>query len=271
MSRIYFHGEHGEAEVYGPERHYMGGICADLFVMALNLEHDWDSPEHPSPIRRILSPTHYAADPRYKGREFARTLGTALRVGSDETSLVVEGKRVDVFAATLNTAYVMGSDATKLMARLHGQCELHAYVEGPNRAWLAAMIERGRETDVLRPNMGWEATVELLRSRDDCPVVTSYSVCEQFPNAHVADWNAPIDEESGEKVWDDWYDIEEAERWRLAMEGLRAQGSGLELKPDNWETFYFRDRVNGYQLRRIAEELNSPELATHTPDTQAND
>jgi hypothetical protein len=148
------------------------------------------------------------------------------------------------------------------MARLHGQCELHAYVEGANRAWLADIIERGRETDVLRPQMKWEQVAEFLRSRDDCPVVTSYSVCDQFPNRHVAGWVAPMSkyEDTGEEYEDTdaWYDLPEAERWQRAMDGLRAQGNGLELKPDNWNTFHFRDGVNGFQLRRIAEALAAP-------------
>lgn len=258
MSRIYFHSEHGDSEVYGPERYYMGGICGDLFVLSLGLEHDHDAPEHPSPLRRILNPKHYAASLNYTGRQFAQTLSTALRVGMDGPILIVDGKAVDTFSAALNTAYVMGSDAVKLAARLHGQCELHAYVEGPNRAWLAGIIERGRETDLLRPEMKWEEVAAFLRSRDDCPVVTSYSVCEQFPNHQIAGWVAPLARyEDGEEYADTdaWYDLPKAERWRMAMDGLRAGGNGLELKPDNWNTFHFRDGINGFQLRRVAEAL----------------
>jgi hypothetical protein len=259
MSRIYFHSEHGEAEVSGAERAYMGNFCGDLFILALNLDRHEDYPSRPSVLRKILNPGHYTASPDYQGLRFVDALSTALRVGFDNDILLVEGERVDCFSAALNTAYVTGSDAVKLMARLHGQCELHAYVEGPNRAWLASMIERGRETHVLRPNMGWEVAVGLLRSRDDCPVVTSYSVCEQFPNAHVAGYVPLIDKESGEQDWDAWYDLPEGEQWQRALEGLRAGGVGLELKPDDWQTFHFRDGVNGYQLRRIAEELSGPE------------
>lgn len=258
MSRIYFHSEHGEGEVYGAERAYMGSLCGDLFVMSLGIDHDHDSPHSPSPLRRILNPGHYAATLNYTGRQFAQTLSTALHVGMDGPVLIVDGKPIDTFAAALNTAYVMGSDAVKLAARLHGQCELHAYVEGPNRAWLAGIIERGLETAVLRPSMKWEEVAAFLRSRDDCPVVTSYSVCEQFPNARAAGWEPPVDEESGEPDWDAWDDIAQAERWQLAMQGLREGGAGLELKPDNWQTFYFGDGANGFQLRRIAEELNAP-------------
>lgn len=260
MSRIYFHSEHGEAEVHGSERAYMGSMCGHMFTYAMGLDYSGDdTPQHPSPLRRILNPKHYAADPRYEGARFIDALSTVLRVGYQNDVLIVDGQHVDTFAASLNTAYVMGSDAVKLAARLHGQCELHAYVEGPNRAWLAGIMERGRETHVLRPGQGWEETAALLRSRDDGPVVTSFSVCEQFPNRGVAGWKPPV-EDDGED-WDAWYELPEVERWQMALDGLRAQGNGLELKPDNWQTFYFRDGVNGFQLRRIAEQLASEPAA----------
>jgi hypothetical protein len=264
MSRIYFHSEHGEVEVSGAERAYMGGVCGDLFLIGLHLNRHEDYPSYPSPLRKILNPNHYTAGPDYQGMRFVDALSTALHVGFDSDVLIVDGKRVDTFAAALNTAYVMGSDAVKLMARLHGQCELHAYVEGANRAWLAGIIERGREARVLRPKMGWEAAAEFLRSREDCPVVTSYSVCDQFPNHHIAGWEPPLAKyEDGEEYQDTdaWYDLPAAEQWRAAMDGLRAAGGGLELKPDNWQTFHFRNGINGFQLRRIAEELSTPDPA----------
>jgi hypothetical protein len=43
----------------------------------------------------------------------------------------------------------------RFLARLHGQCEVHGWVAGKNRAWLADIIETGRETAILRDDMGW--------------------------------------------------------------------------------------------------------------------
>jgi len=249
MSRIYFHTQEGEAEVSGAERAYMGYICNEIFTMSLGIN-DTDTPGRPSPLRSIVSPNHYCQ--RYTGKQFNESLETALHVAMDGELLVVDGKRVDVFSAALNTAFIVGSDPIKLMSRLHGQCEIHAYIEGQNRAWIADIIERGRESGIMRAEMGWESVVSLLRSNNELPVVTSYSVCEQFPNARAAHWEPP-ENEDGED-WDAWYDLASEERWRLGMIALR-EASLLEIKPDNWNSYYFRDGINGFKLLEIAYAL----------------
>ena len=93
-----------------------------------------------------------------------------------------DGTPLRGFDLQLNTVLAFGSDPACLFARLDGQCELHAYVEAPHRAWLAAVIEAGRASGLYRVGAGWEDVVALLRSRDDEPVVTSYSVTESFPS-----------------------------------------------------------------------------------------
>ncbi|GAA4304598.1 hypothetical protein GCM10023178_11830 [Actinomadura luteofluorescens] len=40
----------------------------------------------------------------------------------------------------------------RFLARLHAQCELHGYVEGPNRAWLADVIDQGPAAGVPAPH-----------------------------------------------------------------------------------------------------------------------
>ncbi|MER6813572.1 hypothetical protein ABT299_30250 [Spirillospora sp. NPDC000708] len=86
--------------------------------------------------------------------------------------------------------------------RLHG---------GPNRAWLADVIEQGLADGVLRRavryqphpdtprkewpsrEMGWDEATALLRARDDEPTVVSSSFCDRFPNEDIADWTSPAD------------------------------------------------------------------------------
>ncbi|MDT5061541.1 MAG: hypothetical protein QOH63_2000 [Acidobacteriota bacterium] len=249
MSRVYFHEQEGDSEVRGSERAYASYLCNEVFLAALNLN-DYDSSERPSVLRNIIAPSHYVV--RYKGREFAQSLKTALVVPTSDELLVVEGKRVEVFSAALNTALIMGSDPIKLMARLHGQCEIHAYIEGKNRDWVAGIIEKGRASGIMRADVGWEETITMLRSNSERPVVTSYSVCEQFPNAGAAKWTPPVNEDGED--WDTWYDLPREERWRLGMEDLRAE-SLLEIKPDDWDTYYFRDGVNGFKLLEAAYAL----------------
>lgn len=252
MSRIYFHSLSRESEVRGSERAFMGHIVSDMFLTALGVS-DYDfPPDSPHVLRAILNPSHYAT--KSTGREFASQLSVALRVGMDDAVLVVDGKTVNVFAATLNTAVVMGSDPIILSARLHGQCEIHTYVEGANRAWLADIIELGRKSGIFRKDSGWEDVIKHLKERDDEPVVTSYSVCEQFPNTTVTKWKPSRLTEEGEADWDAFYDLPKETRWEMGMAALRAKQS-LEMTPDNWRDYYFADGVTGFDLLAKALEL----------------
>lgn len=250
MSRIYFHSEGDEAEVWGPERAYAGLMCADALVTALGVRHSFDSELNPSPIRKLLPEDSYLH--RMHGPEFERSLETWLHVSSREMLKTRDGEGVTPFVAAVDTAIVMGSDSIRLLARLHGQCEIHCYVEGPNRAWLANIIEEGRKMAILRADMGWESVIALLRASAAGPVVTSYSVCEQFPNRHAAGWESQDDSDT-----DRWYDLPSAERWALAMEGLRSGRTfaGLALTPDNWVNYRIAPGCNGFELREYADEL----------------
>lgn len=244
MSRIYFHSEDGTAGLRGSERAHMGWLCGRLFLASIGSI--WDTKEDPSWLRKYVPPDHYALNPRL---DFKNSIDTWLSVGQGD--LIIEGQAVSVFSLALNTACMMGNNAIKLCARLHGQCEIHSYVEGPNRAWLADMIEVGRKQNIFRSDMGWEAIVELLRSSDAKPVVTSYSVTEQFPNADVAVagglWELTEEErETGD--WDRWYDLPREEQWRLAMTALRAKEGWLELKPEGWQEYYFDEGITGFDL-----------------------
>lgn len=100
------------------------------------------------------------------------------------------------------------------------------------------------------PEQGWESVISLLRNGMDFPVVTSYSVCNQFPDAHVANFSSSLDEE-GEETWDRWYDLQSGEQWRLSMEGLRQSSRGLRLDPEYWEDFYFSGGWDAFKLNQL--------------------
>lgn len=154
--------------------------------------------------------------------------------------------RTDGFTLQLNTAWHFG-DVMRLAARIHGQCEVHGFVEGPNREWLAGIIERGygkifrKETQGYE---GWGQVIELLKEADDSPVVMSYSGTENFPN--------PMGDArfSGDAI-DDFYELPSAERWDIALVALRkkeAAGHGLELKPEGWDDFHFGERADCFDV-----------------------
>ena len=206
MSRIYFHSEHDTAEVRGWERAYAGGLCTDLLMVALRAHADEYGT--PSPLRRVVSADYVRNAP--PGR-FAETLRNHIG-GLSDSVFLLGADEPSTFTVALNTAFTMGSDPIRFLARMHGQCEIHAYVEGPNRAWLSDILAEGRRHGILRTESGWEDVITLLRSRDDEPVVMSYSVCEQFPNAQAAAFAYP-DGEDGEPDYDAWYDVPEDRRW----------------------------------------------------------
>lgn len=242
MSRLYFHAEHETVEVYGSEiawcRVLVGRVAEGVF--------DLLSPEQ----KRALVPTEGNQDLLMN---VDRRLSLTLRPGFDER--FPDGTKIG--ETVLNTALAVGSPALRLCARLSGQCEIHAYCEPRNLGWLATTIEEGLETGVLREMLpsavghptGWREVIALL-GRAKGPVVTSYSICDEFPNESVAAFTPPpctacagandeCEECGGEPLWDAWYDLPKAERWRNAMVGLRkrSETEGLELAPGPWVGF----------------------------------
>lgn len=282
MSRVYFHSPTRTAELRGSERAWLGGLVSDIAEGALSLR----DPARADRLRALIHPDHYLAKQPTNGPGRADGWATsyALLFGSswdeDRTPLIqYNGKPVRTFSLALNTAALLGSDQIKLAARLHGQCEIHAWVDGPNRAWLADIMQAGLDSGVYRRRLqypaapdydrseptwvpqGWEDVIALLRERDDEPVVTSYSVTDSFPTSSVGDWMPPWPE-GREEHWDAlteeqqqarsdrsdaWYDLDAAEQWRISMDGLRSSG-GLEMKPDDWETFRFTHQLTVLDL-----------------------
>lgn len=246
MSRVYFHSPSGEVELSGRERAYAGWIIGEMAFGVLRSDAE-DRPDKPSLLRSILPPDCYLSSVT---RDFQRAFQTWFSHGFDG-SLIVNGKRVDTFTLILNTALVAGSDAIKLLARIHGQCEIHAWVDGANRSWLAEIAEIGLEASVLRADEGWEKVIPFLRSSSSEPVVLSYSVTDQFPNAYVAEWH---DEHDG----DDWYDIPVDKRWEMAMSKLRDQGHRLlEMKPETWGSMLFGGGESAFTVAKQLANLRA--------------
>lgn len=240
MSSIYFHNEHGDAHVSGSERASFGMTCANIAWGVLDIVAD-DWSHHEAKLRDVFPVGHYVLS----GPNFACAAEAFFCVGSDP--ILFLGKELDPFTINLNTAYYMGSDEVKLAARLHGQCEIHAYVEGANKQWLADIIKRGRSFKFFRDGMGWDSAISLLEKEAITPVVTSYSVCDQFPNSGIANFDYPILPD-GEENYDAWYDLPPLEQWEMAMIGLRESGRSLELSPDNWDEFYFADGTDANMI-----------------------
>lgn len=239
MSAIYFHSEYDTAELRGSERAYMGVLCSNLMLGTIGDYKDWLLPFLPSNSWALRDNKVSTAD-------------INLYLWSMDGSLLVDKDQVDTFTLSLNTAILIGSDPIILLARLHGQCELHCWVAGPNRKWLANIIKEGRKTNIYRENQGWEEVVKLLKSRTDSPIVCSFSVCDSFPNYSCLPKKHPLKQSHNERRFDQFNDLPENEMWSECFQGLQEQGGGLELKPENWRSFYFGVGHNIFTLLRMA-------------------
>jgi hypothetical protein len=132
---------------------------------------------------------------------------------------------------------------------------------------------------------GWPVVVSMLRKRDDEPVVTSYSVCEGFPNHNMVQdaglIELPFYKDSDGKEYEDEYDTEPwdalsaGERWDLGMQALRGgeDDTWLELEPERWEypDYHFGDNpLTGYQIYAGALEKKDRDPAVCQAREQRN-
>lgn len=242
MSSIAFASPSGSVSLSGAERAWMGQLVNHIALGVLDPEHNRDL------LRRAVPPDHYLQAEQIDSGYWGQRFGTAMSV--DTLPLRAGDMAVEGWHLCLNTALAVGSDAVKLAARLHAQCEIHAWVDGPNRDWLADLIESGRTAEVFRPNMGWEEVAAFLRVDQVEPVVTSYSVTDGFPHP-------PDDFVGDDAAFDAWFERPKEHQWAEALEALRAGGGGIELRPDCWDDFYFGSGVNAF---RLLEQLRATEL-----------
>ena len=256
MSRVYFHSEDDRAAILGSERAWLYHICKKMSIGLFNI------PDGIEDQGKALTFSLYSSLPESCGlRDFFQ-----LEEGSN-TATIKQGERlrlksflemylsvsddkffnkIPIWLLWLNTACLIGNDAIKLAARIYGQCECHCWVRGENKKWLAAIIEKALATHLYRRNSGWEDVVELLNQENDSPVVLSYSVCDSFPNATVAGWGVR---------WEKFEQLEDSEKWLLAVTNLEESGQGLELSPGTWpgtwNDFYFGQGWDVFKFNQL--------------------
>jgi len=228
MSSIAFNSPSGKVYLGGPERAYMGLFCAGLATALLRTD------AYDSNLLALVQPDSYIVRHSEKQRSLA-SLSTAVRIGEDV--FVLDGRPVNTFQMVLNTALKIGNPCVQLLARIHGQCEIHCFIEGVNRGWVAGIIDEGLGRGIYRSDerlAGWQTVAGFLRSRTDEPVVLSYSVTDGFPNSYIAGFGDDDDEA--------FYDLPDADRWELSIKALRTINEGTrEIKPDGFPDFYFGD------------------------------
>lgn len=289
MSRIYWHSRHGEAELRGSERAWLDFVIRGPAAAAWDLDRGANNLEQAARIMelipktdafiheqfqraieekqaigeyyRYMYPTNSAERkgprPRSGDRRLIEQFIESLKMHAASnflgTVFVVTGHEIDSWKLGFNTAIAIGSDIVRLAVKIHSKCEVHGFVEGKDRQWLSDIIADGQELAIYRPDAGWDEVRELLLSRDDEPVVMSYSACEQFPNPYIADWEPPADQRPvgiGEDEWaeatdeqrrewqmtDLWYELGHDVQWDLAIKGLRTKRPFNRIAPETLGT-----------------------------------
>lgn len=249
MSRVYFHSPSGEAALRGSERAWCDGVVSRIAEGALGEYGPWG--DQADKLRSLIPASHYLQ------REFSdgmtpgwwRAFRNALSGRLSNDLLEWRGEKLSSFSLVLNTGLLLGNDTVKLMAFLHGQCEIHGWIAGEDRAWYSHQIAAGLESGLLRREMGWEDVVALLLQRDDEPVVTSYSVTESFPNLYLAGMiagGAPYDDEDWDKLYTAWEKLSPEQQWYRAFRGLLERETPTSSY--RWCPNVFREQKFGHEL-----------------------
>jgi hypothetical protein len=255
MSTVDFVSEHGIAHLHGSEGHYLASLPARITLGLLDLG-ALRARETYAGILAPDSPLRGLNGAAF-GMFFATTWSTG---GIGESAFEWRGHPLDSLQISLNTALALGGDPIRFAC--HFSFAGYPWVDGPDRAWLADIIDKGVRAGVFRgPNQGWDAVTELLRSRDDGPVVIGDSTgSREFPTPYLGGWFPPELgndyrrlTEAQQEVWDEradaWYEVDPAERFRIAMGALRAHpDQGLQMRPETWTELFFGNGLTAFDL-----------------------
>lgn len=247
LSRLYFHGIEYDSEICGTERHYASWVCKHLTLAFLSAFFAYPGMERNTLLDLVRSKENYG-EILYEGKNFFEHNFENWFMNESNDGFLINGVFHSNFEIHLNTTLRLGNDQMKLYARLHGQCEIHCYVEHENMMWFSNIIENGLKNYIFRRDAGWENVISHLRhefaeDRNE-PIVTSFSVTDEFPNREIcgiSDWSL--------KDIDTWYDIPFEKRWQMGVRNLRAKDGGLmEIKPQNFNDYIFENGMDAFKL-----------------------
>lgn len=245
MSSLSFESRNGTVEVSGSELFQAHHLTTQVTLDALSVS------ANKYVLYEVLNEKELIQDPAM----LAVHLGVF--IASDGATFNMAGETVTSEYLKYNTAMETGDDGMRFMTRIAAQSEMQTYVEGPNRAWLADIIENASE-ELVRPGNGWDKVIALLRSRDDEPVVTSYSVSGAFFDKGSSDWRYNWLQENypnldtlesyeygsaEDESWNTFYELPSDEKWSICIDWLRNISAnetlGREMKPETWVDYRF--------------------------------
>jgi hypothetical protein len=259
MSSVYFHTPSGKVRLSGAERGWLRCLCTEMsseFILSRIFNYFPEKRLKLERLAEILDDSEWLKKRMYDYlsngyNEMFLQNDIRLFLSTGKCGLKFPELHFDLFSLLLNTAYLLGSNSVKLAARIHGQCELHCWIAEQNKEWIAGIIEQSLYWGIYRQDMGWDDVISLLRKNATEPVVLSFSVCDSFPNAKVADFPLP-DDEYGDLDPSPWENLDGETQWSLAFAELKKKEGCLELSPDGWNDFYFTDKkCNAIELDRL--------------------
>jgi hypothetical protein len=231
MSAVIFESAHGEALLRGAERAYLGNVCsnaATAFTFATLGE---------DRVAELLDiPRSVEGRWRFPLEDQVR----ATLAGIMDRTFEYHGDTINAWEFGLNTALAGGGDFLRLAARMHAQCEIHAWIAAEDCLWFADMIQRERDTGTLRADVGWEAVIQLLirntrQTRPDpFPVVMSYTVTGR--------WLDRLTAGMGE---DAFAALDTQQQWEWCVPHLK---ESMRIQPEDWHRYRFGDCLTAFDI-----------------------
>ena len=253
MGAIGFQTKDKAVYVRGSERAYAGILLAELTKAILRPQSNRDL------LLSAIPSSHYLATSQENNIIWADRFRVALEF--DGLELTVDDKKIGYFDLFLNTALAVGSDALKMLASIHGQCEVNAFIRGKNRAWMADIIENDM-AGLFRPGKGWDEVIEFLRESEDETVFMSYSVTGDILGNVFSEWLKNVMKEKGldadeednygvyQDLSDEWESFDTDKQWEHVDAWVEERSTqGFELSPERWaEKFSFGDGLNAGKI-----------------------
>jgi hypothetical protein len=259
-----------EVRVSGSERASFDIMIENHAKAALGLVYGPGSSYLLESLRPVINPKgslgvfiSERADPR--GEQVAQALGWILTTMSFRTGpapFAWEGQEINTRQLLLNTVLATGSDPMRMAVKIHFQCEIHGYIMGFHRKWLADIVQEGLEEGIYRRGHQWEELVAKLREANEGPVVTSSSSADPFPNVAVTSWMPPLpegvsyselsEEQRKERAarQEEWNCLGFDKQWKLAVKGLKVPGRNRPWAPDTLRAYRFGHELSLLDLIR---------------------
>lgn len=285
MSSLGFLTHNNHIPVDGRERHRLGSMLEQLawqcVVRDCDPREDVSGPGG-SFLRAAINLPDWVS--RATAGQFHEMLRLYLGGAHDHTEVVnlpdSDGTpAASVLDVNVNSVIAGYCDPVAFAVRLRAQCEVNGWIDGPDRAWAADMVEAGLNTpwpaDIAevgqrtvltdRPRIGyqgWAAVCSMLRADDKQPVVLESSITEGFPSsnwAHTGNPDLPGD-------W--WSTAEPGEQWDASVAGLRKETIRcpmLRIGPDNLHEPDFGITRTGITWSSLAESWRKTSEKGKTP------